>query len=311
VERSSNGGSSWTVAGTTSTLSFTDSGLPPATTYSYRVVATNAGGGSAPSTVVAATTTTTAPTGLTATPVSSTQINVAWQVTSGASGYRLQRSSDGGSSWVNASTTTSTAFSDTGLGPASTYFYRVFATNAGGDSAPSASVNATTLSAGQCPCTIWSASAIPAVASTSDTASNELGLKFRADTAGLVTGIRFYKGSTNTGTHVGHLWTRTGTLLGTVTFSGETASGWQQANFATPIQVTAGTTYIVSYYAPNGHYSQNVSYFATTGVTNSPLTALQNGVDGANGVYRNGSSGVPTSSYSSSNYWVDVVFVRQ
>ena len=311
VERSSNGGSSWTVAGTTSTLSFTDSGLSPATTYSYRVVATNAGGGSAPSTVVAATTTTTAPTGLTATPVSSTQINVAWQVTSGASGYRLQRSSDGGSSWVNASTTTSTAFSDTGLGPASTYFYRVFATNAGGDSAPSASVNATTLSAGQCPCTIWSASTIPAVASTSDTASNELGLKFRADTAGLVTGIRFYKGSTNTGTHVGHLWTRTGTLLGTVTFSGETASGWQQANFATPIQVTAGTTYIVSYYAPNGHYSQNVSYFATTGVTNSPLTALQNGVDGANGVYRNGSSGVPTSSYSSSNYWVDVVFVRQ
>ena len=61
---------------------------------------------------------------------------------------------------------------------------------------------------------------------------------------GYITGIRFYKGSGNTGTHVGHLWTSTGTLLATATFSNETASGWQQVNFATPVAITAGTTYV-------------------------------------------------------------------
>src|SRR4029078_4700875 len=114
---------------------------------------------------------------------------------------------------------------------------------------------------------------------------------------GFVTGIRFYKGNTNTGVHVGHLWTRTGTLLGTVTFTNETASGWQQANFASPIAVSAGQTYIVSYYAPNSHYARDLSYFATTGVDRAPLHALANGVDGANGVYKNNASGFPASTY--------------
>ena len=51
----------------------------------------------------------------------------------------------------------------------------------------------------------------------------ELGVKFRADQPGFVTGIRFYKGAGNTGTHVGNLWTSDGTLLATATFTGETA----------------------------------------------------------------------------------------
>ena len=50
----------------------------------------------------------------------------------------------------------------------------------------------------------------------------------------------------NTGTHVGNLWTTSGTLLATGTFSGETASGWQQLNFTTPVDITAGTTYVAS-----------------------------------------------------------------
>jgi chitodextrinase len=163
-----------------------------------------------------------------------------------------------------------------------------------------------------CPCSIWSSSTVPAIASSGDTSSNELGLKFRTDTGGYITGVRFYKGATNTGPHVGHLWTNTGTLLGTVTFSNETASGWQQAYFPSPISISVGKTYIVSYYAPNGGYSQNVGYFSGSGIANSPLFALAAGVDGANGVYRYGSSGFPTNdAYLSSNYWVDVVFATQ
>ena len=80
---------------------------------------------------------------------------------------------------------------------------------------------------------IWSASTVPGVVDLGDPAPVELGVKFRSDTAGTVLGVRFYKAATNTGTHVGHLWSRTGTLLGTVTFTNETASGWQQAYFTT------------------------------------------------------------------------------
>ena len=43
-----------------------------------------------------------------------------------------------------------------------------------------------------------------------------------------------------------------GTLLASATFSNETASGWQQVNFSSPVSITAGTTYIASYEAPVG-----------------------------------------------------------
>ena len=53
--------------------------------------------------------------------------------------------------------------------------------------------------------------------------------------------LRFYKGSSNTGTHVGHLWSAAGTLLGTAAFAAETASGWQEAALAQPVAIVAGT----------------------------------------------------------------------
>ena len=165
------------------------------------------------------------------------------------------------------------------------------------------------VSSSSCPCSIWAPTATPAVSADPDTGGIELGVKFRASQSGSVTGIRFYKGSASTGTHTGSLWSATGTRLGTATFSSESASGWQQVTFPTPVAVTAGTTYVASYFAPAGRYSVSESYF-TTPTTRGPLTALQNGTDGSNGVYRYGtSSGFPTTSYRSSNYWVDVVFV--
>jgi hypothetical protein len=93
-----------------------------------------------------------------------------------------------------------------------------------------------------------------------------------------------------------------------VTFTGETASGWQQANFATPISIAANTTYIVSYYAPKSHYAADAGYFASAGVDNAPLHALSNTVT-PNGIYLYGTGGgFPTQTYSATNYWVDVVF---
>ena len=163
-----------------------------------------------------------------------------------------------------------------------------------------------------CNCnSIWQPSATPALIDSDDTTPVEVGVKFRADAFGSIGGIRFYKASTNGGTHIGHLWTSSGVLLGSATFTNETASGWQQVTFSTPIQISANTTYIASYYAPSGRYSADTNYFAAAGIDSPPLHALGNGVDGPNGVYLYTSSqngGFPSSTYSSTNYWVDVLY---
>ena len=155
---------------------------------------------------------------------------------------------------------------------------------------------------------IWGPAAAPVVAADPDTVAVELGVKFTSDVNGLITGIRFYKSTTNTGTHTGSLWSSGGSLLATATFTSETASGWQQVNFATPVAITAGTVYVASYHTNTGQYASDTSYFAAAGVDNPPLHALRDGVSGANSVYVYGASAFPANSYQSSNYWVDVVF---
>ncbi len=160
-----------------------------------------------------------------------------------------------------------------------------------------------------CPCTIWTASAVPSVQATGDAQPVEVGVRFRADLAGWISGIRFYKGAGNTGTHTGSLWRTDGTLLGRVTFEAESATGWQEASFDGPIQIAAGTTYVASYHAPQGRYALDLNGFGSSGAANPPLRALRDGVDGANGVYRYGAApAFPSESFGASNYWVDVVY---
>jgi hypothetical protein len=157
--------------------------------------------------------------------------------------------------------------------------------------------------------TLWPGTAVPALLDKGPDSAVELGVKFRSDVDGSITGIRFYKASGNTGTHVGNLWTSTGTLLATATFTGETASGWQQVNFATPVSITANTVYVASYHANNGHFSCDTNYFSVKGVDNPPLHALANGGSGGNGVYAYGSRSVfPNKTWNACNYWVDVVW---
>jgi hypothetical protein len=159
-----------------------------------------------------------------------------------------------------------------------------------------------------CPCTIWPTSAVPAIVDAGDANALELGVKFRTDTDGFITGVRFYKSAANIGAHTAHLWTSTGTLLASAPFTGETASGWQQVNFASPVAVTANTSYVASYHTNTGHYSASGAYFASAGVDTPPLHAFADATSG-NGVYLYGPAGFPSSSYNATNYWVDVVFV--
>src|SRR5436309_550264 len=68
---------------------------------------------------------------------------------------------------------------------------------------------------------IFPSTSVPAAVAENDGTAIEPGLKFRVTTAGFITGIRFYKGAANTGTHIGHLWSSTGTKLAEATFTNE------------------------------------------------------------------------------------------
>jgi hypothetical protein len=215
----------------------------------------------------------------------------------------VEVSTDGGSTWHPANGTTSWSYTFT---PGS-FGQITIKSRATDDSANIQSTPASvSVSVGSCPCNIFGQT-VPANPSIADPNPYELGVKFRSDVSGFVTGVRFYKGTGNTGTHVGHLWTSAGGVLGTATFTNETATGWQQVSFGSPIAISANTTYVASYFTPAGNYAADRPYFATNGVDVPPLHALMDGVDGPNGVYASG-GGFPTSSFQATNYYVDVVF---
>jgi fibronectin type 3 domain-containing protein/lysophospholipase L1-like esterase len=161
-----------------------------------------------------------------------------------------------------------------------------------------------------CPCSIWDVTDTPATPQVSSTTAREVGVRFRTERDGHVTGIRFYKGSQNTGTHKGRLWTRDGTMLASATFSNESASGWQEVTFNTPVPVRAFTTYVASYFAPVGRYASDAGYFNDVEAVSSPLRALATGQSGGNGWFSTSSTGgfPSTPANNGNNFWVDVVF---
>lgn len=98
-------------------------------------VASSGGGGTIPA----------APTGLTATAVSSSQINLSWNASSGATSYSVERSATSGGTFTQiVSGLASPSYSNTGLSSSTTYYYRVKATNSAGTSPASAQASATT-----------------------------------------------------------------------------------------------------------------------------------------------------------------------
>ena len=190
----------------------------------------------------------------------------------------------------------------TGLTNSAAYTFKVAAVNSAGTGTASAASAAVTPDD-----TLFDFNSSPVNIDTGDASSAELGVKFIASSDGSITGLRFFKAPANTGTHVGTLWTLSGTQLAQATFTGESASGWQYVQFSSPVTISAGTTYVAGYYAPSGHYSSTMNAFNTAFV-NSPLQAVSNAVSG-NGVFSyGGSTTFPTNSFAATNYWVDVLF---
>lgn len=138
----------------------------------------------------------------------------------------------------------------------------------------------------------------PASPADPDNVTVELGVRFKPAVDGVVTGVRFYKGPANTGTHTGSLWSGT-VRVATVTFTGETDSGWQTAKFATPVIVKAGTEYIASYLAPVGRYAIETGY---------AWPKVSGNLTGLGSLYQYG-GGLPNATFGSSNYFVDVLYI--
>lgn len=101
---------------------------------------------------------------------------------------------------------------------------------------------------------------IPTTLLDGDVSDIKIGILFSVDEDCELVSYHFYKGdASNGGTHVGELWSidtsGAGTMEEQVTFSGETASGWQSQASATNPALTAGQSYILAVRFPQGRYS--------------------------------------------------------
>jgi hypothetical protein len=155
---------------------------------------------------------------------------------------------------------------------------------------------------------------------TNEATTIELGMRFAVDRAGSVTELKYWRGSGDAGdtdVREGHLWRADGTLLATVTFTSALGqTGWQVSTLSSPVTLTAGTQYIVSY-RTNDNYMSTSSYFvdandvAFDGLDNNSfwgpggvVRVVQDGAGGTNGVFHYGSGPavMPSESYNGANY---------
>jgi hypothetical protein len=245
------------------------------------------------------------PTNLSATAISSSQINLSWSAstdpdnTTSQISYKVYR----GGTQVGTTAAGVTTYADTGLSPSTQYTYTIAASDPSGNtSGQSAGASATTQGVVVISSSTLFTTQIPVLTHLNDGQNYEMGTEFGSTVPGTITGIRFYKDASETGVHTGHIWNGAGTLLASVTFTNETASGWQQANLTSPLTIASNTTYVVSVNTGNQYYVAT-NYGLSSKITNGSLYS----VVGTNGVY--GSPGAfPTNSFESSNYFRDVVF---
>ncbi len=266
VDRSSDGVNYTTLATTSANVSsYTDSGLSLGALYHYRVKAFNGGG----STYYATTSATTAnvpaaPSALSATPGTfSVAVSVTWtDNSSNETGFKIERSTDGVNfSEINTTAANATSYDDSSVSPVTTYYYKVRATNALGNSAYSNTDDATTVGAPAV--TTDSASGITTSAATLNGTANPNGVS--------ATGWFRYS-TTNPGTCNTTFGTRAPASGGSSLGSGTSGVGYAQGISG----LAAGTTYYVCAIAQNsvGTTTGSVQSFTTTPAAPSAPTGL-------------------------------------
>lgn len=163
---------------------------------------------------------------------------------------------------------------------------------------------------------LWNNGTVAAT-SYNDSTPQQLGMIFKSDVAGSISGVRFYNPmGGNAGSDVGKLWacndpscslSSGGTELGSVTFASDQSTGWKTANFATPIAISADTYYMVTHYTANGTYYATSHYFDTAHDA-TPLHAPDSATVANGSFLSNAGANFPTGTFNGTNYWIDVSF---
>ncbi|HYH77529.1 MAG TPA: N,N-dimethylformamidase beta subunit family domain-containing protein, partial [Arthrobacter sp.] len=225
----------------------------------------------------------------------------------------VEVSTDGGTTWRRANGTTNWSYSWNAHGSPTSVLRSRAVDDSGNLESGSTGVPVSIT----CPCSLSGLNVAPVAPDSGDTGGIEVGAKFYSDVAGTVSSVRFFKSAKNTGTHIGSVWSAAGQRLASATFTSETATGWQTATLSPPLAITANTHYVVSYFAPAGHYAQDLGYFynnpSPTGGRNqldsAPLHFTRSLPGSPNGFYRYGStSSFPNQVFDAEYYWVDVSF---
>ena len=132
VYRATSQKGTYSLLGTVTTTSYTNTGAKAGTTYYYKVKAVNSAGESAFSNVVSGkTTVTTLTMGHSA---SSGKPQLTWKAVSGAASYRVYRATTKNGAYSVINTTKALTYTNTGAALGTTYYYKVEALNAAGKS---------------------------------------------------------------------------------------------------------------------------------------------------------------------------------
>jgi hypothetical protein len=210
----------------------------------------------------------------------------------------VEVSLDGGTSWHPASGRESWRYT---WNPSAAGQVTLMA-RASDDSANLGSATSATVRVGgsrSCPCNLFGD--LAPTQSTNDNQAIEVGVRFRADVDGFVTGLRYYGAASST-PRVGHLWTEGGTQLASATFVGDSLVGWHTVALSPAVRVTKDTTYVASFLSSDGTYYADPGFF-NAAFDAAPLHAPAAG----NGVYKYG-GGFPTDSFDATSYGADVLF---
>jgi hypothetical protein len=134
------------------------------------------------------------------------------------------------------------------------------------------------------------------------------GIKFWSTQSGTISAIRFYRSVSSSEGYVAKLYSAGGILLGSVSLAQEPdpVPGWQVATLASPIPISANTTYIAAYYSPVGYGAWQAEGLSN-GATYGPLVAPVGAAVGGNGVYSY-KNFFPRHRHKASNYYVDILF---
>ena len=140
IYRSTSKGSGYSLLGTTTATSYTNTGAKAGTTYYYRVKACNDAGLSPYSNIVSGQVKTVTP--KPAAPVvkignsaSSGKPMLTWNAVSGATSYKVYRATSQNGTYSLLGTVTATSYTNTGAKAGTTYYYKVKAVNSAGESA--------------------------------------------------------------------------------------------------------------------------------------------------------------------------------